>query len=158
MSEWDAGPHREMAVDVPESFVGRTKTPPRYPPPKPAPTSVPAASSSSTGATNSAVTSTVVAVINSAANSSPGLRKKVTVAQAASAAAVGSNGVAGKPVPPPRDHLRIEEDGRLVNRAQPPQVTSRYGQLDKMPTLQGAVNGADISMWAAFAYDDDWRC
>lgn len=29
------GPHREMAVDVPESFVARNKTPPRYPPPKP---------------------------------------------------------------------------------------------------------------------------
>ena len=25
---------KEMAVDVPPSFVGRTKTPPRYPPPK----------------------------------------------------------------------------------------------------------------------------
>jgi len=30
----DAGPHREMAVDVPDTFVGRTKTPPRYPPSK----------------------------------------------------------------------------------------------------------------------------
>lgn len=27
-----AGPHREMAVDVPESFIARNKTPPRYPP------------------------------------------------------------------------------------------------------------------------------
>ncbi|XP_043202765.1 bridging integrator 2-like, partial [Amphibalanus amphitrite] len=34
MSELDRGPHREMAVDVPESFVARTKTPPRYPPPR----------------------------------------------------------------------------------------------------------------------------
>ncbi|XP_066258084.1 protein PALS1 isoform X3 [Euwallacea similis] len=31
----DGQPHREMAVDVPESFVARNKTPPRYPPPKP---------------------------------------------------------------------------------------------------------------------------
>lgn len=31
----DNGPHREMAVDVPESFIARNKTPPRYPPPKP---------------------------------------------------------------------------------------------------------------------------
>lgn len=30
-----AGPHREMAVDVPESFIARNKTPPRYPPPRP---------------------------------------------------------------------------------------------------------------------------
>lgn len=31
----DGQPHREMAVDVPDSFVARNKTPPRYPPPKP---------------------------------------------------------------------------------------------------------------------------
>lgn len=29
------GPHREMAVDVPDSFIARNKTPPRYPPPRP---------------------------------------------------------------------------------------------------------------------------
>lgn len=29
------GPHREMAVDVPDTFIARNKTPPRYPPPKP---------------------------------------------------------------------------------------------------------------------------
>lgn len=28
------GPHREMAVDVPDSFIARNKTPPRYPPPQ----------------------------------------------------------------------------------------------------------------------------
>lgn len=31
----DNGPHREMAVDVPDTFIARNKTPPRYPPPKP---------------------------------------------------------------------------------------------------------------------------
>lgn len=30
----DNGPHREMAVDVPDTFIARNKTPPRYPPPK----------------------------------------------------------------------------------------------------------------------------
>lgn len=29
------GPHREMPVDVPENFIARSKTPPRYPPPRP---------------------------------------------------------------------------------------------------------------------------
>lgn len=33
----DNGPHREMAVDVPDTFIARNKTPPRYPPPKPKP-------------------------------------------------------------------------------------------------------------------------
>ncbi|XP_068628585.1 protein PALS1 isoform X3 [Battus philenor] len=31
----DTGPHREMPVDVPENFIARNKTPPRYPPPRP---------------------------------------------------------------------------------------------------------------------------
>lgn len=30
-----------------------------------------------------------------------------------------------KPVPPPRDHLRMEKDGRMVNRAPAPQVPDR---------------------------------
>ncbi|KAJ1522794.1 hypothetical protein ONE63_001950 [Megalurothrips usitatus] len=71
--------HREMAVDVPDSFIARSKTPPRYPPPRPVGT---------TGA-------------------------------------AGVNGSAVKPVPPPRGHLRIEEDGRLVNRAPAPQLPAR---------------------------------
>lgn len=29
------GPHREMAVDCPDNFIARNKTPPRYPPPRP---------------------------------------------------------------------------------------------------------------------------
>ncbi|XP_055643750.1 uncharacterized protein LOC129779964 isoform X3 [Toxorhynchites rutilus septentrionalis] len=71
----DNGPHREMAVDVPESFIARNKTPPRYPPPR------------STTQLNGSV----------------------------------------KPIPPPRDHLRIEKDGRLTNRAPvpAPQVPDR---------------------------------
>ena len=101
----DTGLHREMAVDVPDTFVGRTKTPPRYPPPKPTSvsvtaTSVPPSSSSSQMQNN---------------NTSPGLRKKVVTAQATQVAA-------SKPAPPPRDHLRIEEDGRLVVLNQAPQV------------------------------------
>lgn len=34
MLSGDNGPHREMAVDVPDTFIARNKTPPRYPPPK----------------------------------------------------------------------------------------------------------------------------
>ncbi|XP_055846624.1 uncharacterized protein LOC129912432 [Episyrphus balteatus] len=33
-SNQDKGPHREMAVDCPDTFVARNKTPPRYPPPR----------------------------------------------------------------------------------------------------------------------------
>ncbi|XP_017030185.1 protein PALS1 isoform X7 [Drosophila kikkawai] len=68
----DNGPHREMAVDCPDTFIARNKTPPRYPPPRP-----------------------------------PQL-----------------NGNA-KPVPPPRDHLRVEKDGRLVNCSPAPQLPDR---------------------------------
>lgn len=34
----DVGQHREMPIDVPDSFVGVVKQQPRYPPPAPAPT------------------------------------------------------------------------------------------------------------------------
>lgn len=33
--EYDLGPHRELPVDVPDTFVEMKKAPPRYPPPKP---------------------------------------------------------------------------------------------------------------------------
>ncbi|CAG9819508.1 unnamed protein product [Phaedon cochleariae] len=99
----DDGPHREMAVDVPENFVvgydrllgitfgddaqeraidvpdnfvERKKTPPKYPTPK----------------------------IESVKSPAPATTK---------------------PVPPPRDHLKIEKDGRLVNRAPAPQLPAR---------------------------------
>ncbi|BES99601.1 GuKc [Nesidiocoris tenuis] len=36
MGSLENGPHREMPVDVPDSFIARSKTPPRYPPPRPA--------------------------------------------------------------------------------------------------------------------------
>ncbi|XP_046981287.1 protein PALS1-like [Schistocerca americana] len=84
----DGAPHREMAVDVPDSFVARTKTPPRYPPPRPR--------SQQGGAPNGSA---------SGGYSTPASPPK--------------------PVPPPRDHLRIEQDGRLVNRAPPPQLPAR---------------------------------
>ena len=126
MAEWDAGPHREMAVDVPDSFIGRTKTPPRYPPPKAASSSsAPApASVSSTGSTQSV-------------NSSPGLRIKATLAQATAATNGAAAAVVAKPALPSRDHLRIEEDGRLVNRAVPPQVTNeRRVKSRRLPFAQ----------------------
>lgn len=86
MMTLDNGPHREMAVDVPDSFIARSKTPPRYPPPRPQ------------------------------CRLQPGV-----------------NGLAAKPVPPPRDHLRIEKDGRLVNRAPAPQVPARTATAAATP-------------------------
>ncbi|XP_056634889.1 protein PALS1 isoform X3 [Diorhabda sublineata] len=83
------GPHREMAVDVPDSFIARNKTPPRYPPPKP--------------------------ILQSGMNDS-------TVAQTS---VLERPSAVTKPVPPPRDHLKIEKDGRLVNRALAPQLPAR---------------------------------
>ncbi|XP_034108024.1 uncharacterized protein LOC117570434 isoform X8 [Drosophila albomicans] len=85
----DNGPHREMAVDCPDTFIARNKTPPRYPPPRP-----------------------------------PQLNGN------------------SKPVPPPRDHLRIEKDGRLINCAPAPQLPDRRaptggnGQLQQQQQQQ----------------------
>ncbi|XP_077295959.1 MAGUK p55 family member stardust isoform X3 [Arctopsyche grandis] len=90
----DPGPHREMAVDVPDSFIARNKTPPRYPPPRPPQ--------------------------NSSSTTSNG-----TATGAQTTAAVAAGAQAPKPVPPPRDHLRIERDGRLVNRAPAPLPPAR---------------------------------
>ncbi|KAK6634030.1 hypothetical protein RUM44_004637 [Polyplax serrata] len=75
MTMLDNGPHRELPVDVPDSFIAISKTPPRYPPPR--------------------------------AQGPPPM-----------------NGSA-KPVPPPRDHIRVEKDGRLMNRLPAPQVPAR---------------------------------
>ncbi|XP_050710409.1 uncharacterized protein LOC126995166 isoform X3 [Eriocheir sinensis] len=77
MVEFDPG-HREMAVDVPDSFVGRTKTPPRYPPPKPQ-------------------GQTITPIHNNNNNSSKGSRKG-----GSSGTATPQNGTLPKPTPPPR--------------------------------------------------------
>lgn len=53
----------------------------------------------------------------------------------------GVNGLAAKPVPPPRDHLRIEQDGRLVNRAPAPQVPARTTAVPATPV--GYNNNTD---------------
>lgn len=53
----------------------------------------------------------------------------------------GVNGLAAKPVPPPRDHLRIEQDGRLVNRAPAPQVPARTTAVAATPVAHN--NNAD---------------
>ena len=112
----DAGPHREMAVDVPDTFVGRTKTPPRYPPPK---------STVTAAAPTAQVTAVAPVLVN---NNSPGLRKKVVTAQAVAAA---------KPTPPSRDHLRTEEDGRLVivNHAPTAQVPVLSNDVRRVCTM-----------------------
>lgn len=114
------GPHREMAVDVPDTFIARTKTPPRYPPPK-----------------------------HLQAPNANGTAAPANTTTAAPAAAP-------KPVPPPRDHLRIEKDGRLVNRAPPPQVPARavpvpppvVGELpsERTPTQIESIRKYQVSL------------
>lgn len=84
---------REMAVDVPDSFIARTKTPPKYPPPPMLQPGQYGSWSSSHGRGG-----------GSGVGAGGG---------------GGVNGVLVKrsnPVTPPsRDHLRIEKDGVLVN-------------------------------------------
>ncbi|XP_053670270.1 uncharacterized protein LOC128720617 [Anopheles nili] len=103
--EYDIGPHRELPVDVPDSFVETVKAPPRYPPPKAKP-----------------FKDGIRKKDSGSSNESIDKRK----AQSQSPARNELNG-SSKPVPPPRDHLRIEKDGRLTNRAPvpAPQVPDR---------------------------------
>lgn len=65
--EYDLGPHREMAVDVPENFVGVTKMPPRYPKTTPNPLQKSKESLSSTNSTST--TTEKDAIITSTTNS-----------------------------------------------------------------------------------------
>ncbi|XP_053659329.1 uncharacterized protein LOC128708378 [Anopheles marshallii] len=102
---YDVGPHRELPVDVPDSFVEIVKGPPRYPPPKPL-------------LIKDAIRK------KESCSSSESIDKPIPQSQ--SPARNELNG-STKPVPPPRDHLRIEKDGRLTNRAPvpAPQVPDR---------------------------------
>lgn len=86
-----------MAVDVPDSFIARNKTPPRYPPPL----------------TNSSQ----VIKKNYCNNHNKNIKITTNLPKA--------NGVTSKPIPPPRDHLHIEKDGRLINKAPAPQIPDR---------------------------------
>ncbi|XP_077295958.1 MAGUK p55 family member stardust isoform X2 [Arctopsyche grandis] len=90
---------REMAVDVPEGFVQIVKSTPKYP---------------------GADKKPAVIAQNSSSTTSNG-----TATGAQTTAAVAAGAQAPKPVPPPRDHLRIERDGRLVNRAPAPLPPAR---------------------------------
>ncbi len=104
MVEWDNGPHREMAVDVPESFVPRNKTPPRYPP------------------TNKTTT------LNSNNNKTAGksvVSDGVGARGNGTATLPGQNGAAGKPVPPPRIGDKEGVYGVNNNTTQVPLVTPR---------------------------------
>ena len=83
---------REMAVDVPDSFIGHTKTPPKYPPPPPS-------------------------VVTSANNANGRLSMANGFGNGSANSSFSS--------PPPRDHLRIEEDGHLANSLAGPTPPSR---------------------------------
>ena len=87
--------NREMAVDVPESFVAQTKTPPKYPPPSSLGDREEARSS---GSSFSALSLSNGHSLHRRSRQSP--PELVNL--------------------PSRDHLRIEKDGRLINTMEPP--------------------------------------
>ncbi|XP_058454995.1 uncharacterized protein LOC131432624 isoform X2 [Malaya genurostris] len=103
--EYDMGPHRELPVDVPDSFVEVIKAPPRYPPPK-------------------ALIIREVVKKKESSSSDESIDKLKPQPQAPMRNELNGS---VKPIPPPRDHLRIEKDGRLTNRAPvpAPQVPDR---------------------------------
>ncbi|XP_044254352.1 protein PALS1 isoform X2 [Tribolium madens] len=110
MLSGDTGPHREMAVDVPDTFIARNKTPPRYPPPKPI-------------LQVGHFEERAVDVNQERAIDVPDNFIEREKAPPKFPAKSGVNGTPGaKPVPPPRDHLKLEKDGRIVNKAPPPQL------------------------------------
>jgi MAGUK p55 subfamily protein 5 len=111
MVEWDNGPHREMAVDVPESFVPRNKTPPRYPPNK--------SSTLNSNNNNKAAlgkTPSVGLGGGSVVSDGVGVRGNGTLP--------GQNGAAGKPVPPPRIGDSVNNNNTQVPHVPPRTVVS----------------------------------
>lgn len=105
---------REMGVDVPDSFVAQTKTPPKYPPPQPLTTAHPL----------SAPHNRVYSVTLGSDDVRRGNSNNSSL----------SNGHSPKPGMglPSRDHLRIEKDGRLINTMEaPPLPTPQQSQRIK---------------------------
>jgi len=119
MVEWDNGPHREMAVDVPESFVPRNKTPPRYPPNK----------SSTLNSNNN--NKTILGKTSSSGGGSGLVMTSELGGVRGNGTLPGQNGAAGiivsKPVPPPRigdssTSSTVNKDGWSVNNNNAPNV------------------------------------
>ncbi|XP_054088167.1 protein PALS1 isoform X4 [Zeugodacus cucurbitae] len=151
----DNGPHREMAVDCPDNFIARNKTPPRYPPPHRPPQSKSASTKSTSGChpLKQLVKQKSLISLGSLSGSAEKLDKSTAAAtqrqqpQPQVPTGGGTSAVDGclvsksaktssskrndelngsvKPVPPPRDHLRVEKDGRLINRTPAPQLPDR---------------------------------
>ncbi|CAH0560800.1 unnamed protein product [Brassicogethes aeneus] len=123
LSGGDNGPHREMAVDVPDTFIARNKTPPRYPPPKPILTvgydrllGVTFGDENEERAID-VPDNFVERKKTSPKYPSPKLIKSGVNGTSQASTTVPTLPNSTKPVPPPRDHL--------VNRAPPPQLPAR---------------------------------
>ncbi|XP_063845463.1 protein PALS1-like isoform X2 [Scylla paramamosain] len=110
MVEFDPG-NREMAVDVPDSFVGRTKTPPRYPPPKPQ-------------------GQTITPIHNNNNNSSKSSRKG-----GSSGTATPQNGTLPKSTPTPRIPDQPQRSPQL-----PPLPLGQQEGLMQQPSTQDEMN------------------
>ncbi len=100
MVEFENG-NREMAVDVPDSFVAHAKTPPKFPPPHRANGTLPSSVGSGSGRNNGHHQHHRHGSLNSSTASSP------------------------PPALNSRDHLRIERDGHLRNDRQGPSPPDR---------------------------------
>lgn len=95
--------NREMAVDVPDSFVAQTKTPPKYPPPL--------------------QTSSSLGVDREEARSSGSSFSALSLSNGHSLNRTSRGSRQSPPelvAPPSRDHLRIDKDGRFISTIEPP--------------------------------------
>jgi hypothetical protein len=114
--------NREMAVDVPDSFVAQTKTPPKYPPPSLGDRE----EGRSSGSSFSALSFSNGHSLNRRSRNSP----------------------PDLVAPHSRDHLRIEKDGRLINTMEAPPL-SRDSQPTPEQSERIRKYGEEIARRAA---------
>ncbi|XP_054731347.1 uncharacterized protein LOC129239676 isoform X2 [Anastrepha obliqua] len=116
----DNGPHREMAVDCPDNFIARNKTPPRYPPPHrpPQPTTQQYKTNNNTPEQQQPLTAAHMRISNNK-KAYPPLNNKY------SATSSNPNG-SGTPPTPGEEFELMVIDGGLLQRAGSSSYSSSY--------------------------------
>ncbi|VVC44515.1 Hypothetical protein CINCED_3A021954 [Cinara cedri] len=149
MTTIDNGPHREMAVDVPDSFIARNKTPPRYPPPSRA--------NRNTGTQNGSV---VPAERHSVPPPPPPRSDAIKQQQLQQACSINNNTIvtisSKKPTPEQEEIIKKYQDAKLRKQKEEEEKAAQFRngsvrgskklrELEHEPPESGIVNDGFLS-------------